>query len=79
MLQERDLTPAERSLCSAAAAGRLLDVRTRRPDDDDPAKGRVWGMDRQIRAQLLRQLLTGHGELDRIFGQPLAVRLRGPA
>jgi hypothetical protein len=77
MLQDSDLTSLERALCSAAAAGRLLDSRCRRPDEDDPARGQAWGKDRQIRAQLLRQLLTGDGCLDQAFGQPVAVRLRG--
>jgi hypothetical protein len=77
MLKESELTPAERALCEAAAAGRLLDRRSRRPGEDDPAQGRTWTKDRQIRAQLLRQLLTGHGCLDQTFGSPLAVRLRG--
>jgi hypothetical protein len=77
MLQDSDLTPLERALCSAAAAGRLLDSRCRRSDEDDPAGGRAWGKDRQVRAQVLHQLLTGDGCLDQAFGQPLAVRLRG--
>jgi hypothetical protein len=77
VLEESDLTPAERALCAAAAAGRLLDCRARRPGEDNPAQGRSWGKDRQIRAQLLRQLLTGNGCLDQTFGPPLAVRLRG--
>jgi hypothetical protein len=77
MLEESDLTPAEKALCEAAAAGRLLDRRARRLSEDDPAQGRAWSKDRQIRAQLLRQLLTGHGCLDQTFGPPLAVRLRG--
>jgi hypothetical protein len=64
-------------LCEAAAAGRLLDRHIRRPSEDDPAHGWAWGRDRQIRAQLLRQLLTGQGCLDQAFGPPLAVRLRG--
>ena len=77
MLQDDDLTPLERALCSAAATGRLLDGRCRHPDEDDPARGRTWGKNRQIRAQVLRQLLTGEGCLDQTFGRPLAVRLRG--
>jgi len=77
VLEESNLTPVERALCAAAATGRLLDCRTRRSGDDDPAQGRDWGKDRQIRTQLLRQLLTGQGRLDQTFGRPLAVRLRG--
>jgi hypothetical protein len=77
VLEASDLTPAERALCRVAAAGGLLDRRTRRMGEDDPAQGRAWGKDRQIRAQLLRQLLTGQGCLDQTFGPPLSVRLRG--
>lgn len=77
LLQASDLTPLERALCSAAAAGRLLDSRCRRSDEADPAGGRAWGKTRQIRAQVLRQLLTGEGCLDQTFDRPLAVRLRG--
>jgi hypothetical protein len=77
VLEEPDLTPVERALCEVAAAGRLLDRHIRRPGEDDPAHGGAWGKDRQIRAQLLFQLLTGQGCLDQAFGPPLAVRLRG--
>src|SRR5690348_15220823 len=77
MLQDGDLTPLERALCAAAATGRLLDSRCRRSDEDDPARGRTWGKNRQIRAQVLRQLLTGEGCLDQTFGRPMAVRLQG--
>jgi hypothetical protein len=77
VLEEADLTPVERALCEAAVGGSLLDRRTRRSVEDNPARGRTWGNDRQIRAQLLRQLLTGQGPLDQTFGSPLAVRLRG--
>ena len=77
MLQDGDLTPLERELCSAAATGRLLDSRCRHSDEDDPTRGQTWGKNRQIRAQVLRQLLTGEGCLDQTFGRPLAVRLRG--
>jgi hypothetical protein len=77
MLQESDLTSPERALCAAAAAGRLLDTRSRRPAEDHPAKGRTWGRDRQIRAQVLLQLLTGESCWDQASGWPLAVRLRG--
>lgn len=77
MITEPDLTPIEKQLCRAAALGRLLDLRTRKRDEDDPKQGRIWGENRRIRAQLLRQLLTGQGDLDQSFGEPLAIRLRG--
>lgn len=59
LLTEADLTPTERRLCECAAEGRRLDLRTGRADDDDPAQGQTWEARRQIRSQLLYQLLTG--------------------
>lgn|GEM_PF-3646386 len=64
LLTEADLTPTERRLCECAAEGRRLDLRTGRADDDDPAQGQTWEARRQIRSQLLYQLLTGRGDLD---------------
>jgi len=77
MVTQADLTSAERALCRAAAAGRLLDLRARRQDEDDPARGHTWGPQRQVRAELLRRLLTGQEGTDHLFGPPAAVRLRG--
>jgi hypothetical protein len=73
-LQDEELTEPERRLCTAAAAGRVLDLRSRETGDDDPADGRRWGPQRTIRAGLLRQLLLGeHPSAPR----PIAVRVRG--
>lgn len=77
LLAEHELTEPERRLCREAANGRLLDLRAKGEVGDSPAKGRGWGNDRQVRAQLLQQLLTGTGSLDLAFGAPRAVRLQG--
>jgi len=77
LLTEADLTPTERRLCEFAAEGGRLDLRTGRLDDDDPAQGQTWEAHRQIRSQLLYQLLTGRGDLDACFGPPRAIRVRG--
>jgi len=77
LLTEADLTPTEHRLCECAAEGRRLDLRTGRADDDDPAQGQTWEARRQIRSQLLYQLLTGRGNLDTCFGPPRAIRVGG--
>src|SRR3954470_7656277 len=71
-----ELWPQERRLCAKAAEGALLDLRSRCNEEDDPARGQEWGPQRWIRAQVLFQLLTGHGPK---LAEPvvLAVRLRG--
>jgi hypothetical protein len=79
LLAADDMTVPEWRLCEAAAVGELLDLQTGRPEDDDPGRGWAWGAGRQIRAQLLYQLLTGWGELDAKFGPAVAVRLQGAA
>jgi hypothetical protein len=75
LLEQVELWPQERALCAKAAEGGLLDLRSRRPREDDPARGREWGRSRQIRAQVLFQLLTGQGPSP--VGEVVAVRLRG--
>src|SRR5664280_2454457 len=77
LLIEAGLTPTERRLCEFAVEGRLLDLSTGRVDDDDPAQGQTWEAHRQIRSQLLYQLLTDRGDLDACFGPPRAIRVRG--
>ena len=75
LLEPGELWPQEQVLCAKAAEGRLLDLRCRRPGEDDPIRGRQWGADRRIRAQVLFQLLTGHGP--ELADSVVAVRLRG--
>jgi hypothetical protein len=77
LLVETNLTAAERRLCQAAAKGRLLDLRVRQAAEDHPAQGPGWGPERQIRSQVFFQLLSGWGDLDKAFGTPMAVRVRG--
>jgi hypothetical protein len=76
LLELEELWPQEQQLCAKAAEGGLLDLRSHRPDEDDPAtRGREWGQDRWVRAQVLFQLLTGQGpELAKVV---VAVRLQG--
>ena len=44
-------------------------------EEDDPSRGREWGPQRRIRAQVLFQLLTGHGP--QLADSVVAVRVRG--
>ena len=75
LLEQTELWPQERALCAKAAEGSLLDLRSRRPREDDPLGGQEWSPRRQIRAQVLFQLLTGQGPS--LVGDAVAVRLRG--
>ncbi len=77
LLAAQDLTYVERRLCQAAVDGTVLNLRTGVAVQDIPATGRGWGKDRQVRAQVLKQLLSGAGDLDGEFGAPIAVRLQG--
>jgi hypothetical protein len=70
-----ELWPQEQQLCVKATEGGVLDLRCRRPGEDDPTRGRKWGPQRRIRAQVLFQLLTGQGP--QLAGPVVAVRLRG--
>jgi hypothetical protein len=53
------LTEPERAVWDAIEAGTLVELPLGAPAADDPAKGANWGQDRQVRAQLLEELLTG--------------------
>ena len=75
LLEPAELWPQEERLCANAAEGGLLDLRSRCQDEDDPVGGRDWSPQRRIRAQVLFQLLTGHGP--ELASQVVAVRLRG--
>jgi len=54
-------------------------LRVRQAVEDHPAQGPGWGPERQIRSQVIHQLLSGRGDLDESFDTPAAVRLRGAA
>ncbi len=75
LLEPGELWPQEQALCAKAAEGLLLDLRCRQPGEDDPIQGRKWGAHRRIRAQVLFQLLTGHGP--KLADPAVAVRVRG--
>jgi hypothetical protein len=74
-VEPSELWPQEQQLCAKAAEGGLLDLGSRCPGEDDPARWREWGPQRRVRAQVLFQLLTGHGP--QLADQVLAVRLQG--
>ena len=75
LLEPSELWPQEQQLCVKAAEGRLLDLCCRRRGEDNPARGREWGPQRRIRAQVVFQLLTGDGP--KLADSVVAVRLRG--
>ena len=81
LLAETDLAAAERRLRQAAAKGGLLDLASA-TGRRGPSGARSWlgtGPERQIRSQVIHQLLSGRGDLDESFDTPAAVRLRGAA
>lgn len=53
----RDWNPAERRLWGAFQEGQELDLRSGVPDEDDPATGSAWPIQRQVRAQIFASLL----------------------
>src|SRR6187200_329438 len=75
LLEPSELSPQEQRLCAKARADALLDLRSRWPGENDPTRGREWGPDRRIRAEVLYQLLTGQGP--QLANEVLAVRIRG--
>jgi hypothetical protein len=75
LLEPSELWPQEQQLCTKAAEGGLLDLRSRRSGEDDPIQGWGWSPEGRIRAQVLFQLLTGCGPV--LTDSVMAVRLRG--
>ncbi len=59
MIPENELTEPERSVCQAAASGTLIDLRSRGQDPRLQAPGANCDGGGTIRAELLRDLLTG--------------------
>jgi hypothetical protein len=74
-LDENELTTPERTVRDAVATGESVSFRTQDPALDDPAQGATWGEDRQVRAELLYELLTG--VLKPEDGRPRTLRLSG--
>lgn len=59
MVVARDLSDAERQVWDAFATGKLVDFGTVNAEDNDPARGESWGLDRQVHAEVLAKLLCG--------------------
>ncbi|GAA4066833.1 oxidoreductase [Nonomuraea soli] len=75
MRRSRRLTAAERTLWSAFPSGDWVDLRTGDREHDDPAQAHTWGRERQIRAEVITELLMGAAE--RQPGRVPALRLAG--
>jgi hypothetical protein len=75
MLGYEELTEPERGVWKNIEAGALVELPIGSPATDDPITGEAWGEDRQVRAQLLYELLTGiNGPRD---DRPRALKLAG--
>jgi hypothetical protein len=61
MLARDELTDPERKVWEAFESGATIDLRTGNSESDDPATGETWDTKRQIRAQLLFDLVTKAG------------------
>lgn len=70
-----DLTEPERLLWTAFPRGAWADMRTGDASSDDLANASSWGQDRIVRAEVIRALLLGGGDVEP--GHAPAVRLRG--
>jgi hypothetical protein len=70
-----DLSRPERTLWTAFAGGRWVDLRSRDPARDDLGQAGSWGVRRMIRAEVLTALLLGASQPE--AGQAPAIRLRG--
>jgi hypothetical protein len=68
------LSSIELKLLAGSVSGTLTDLRTGNAEADDPAAGNGWGADRQIRAELLVELLTGRRRSD--SRSPFSIKLR---
>jgi hypothetical protein len=75
MLRWEELTEAECAVWKAVESGSLVGLPLGEPAVQDPATGENWSQDRQIRAQLLYELLVGiNGPKDI---RPRALKLAG--
>jgi hypothetical protein len=63
MVVTGNLSDAERRVWDAFPAGRLVEFGTGNAEDDNPAGGEGWGLDRQVRAEVLAALLCGAVEV----------------
>jgi len=74
MIIAGDLSDAERRVWDAFPTGSLVDFSTGNSEDDHPVRGEGWGLDRQVRAEVLAALLWS--TVDMAPGRA-AVNLRG--
>ena len=74
MLTREELTEPELAVLDAVESGTLVELPLGTPMPADPAQGGTWGEEREIRAQLLDELLTGGPGMD---VRPRAVRVAG--
>ncbi len=75
MLCYEDLTEPERAVWCAVEAGILVELPIGASDSVDPSSGGGWGKDREVRAQLLAELLTGRN--GPTATSPRALKLHG--
>jgi hypothetical protein len=61
--EDAHLGELERRLLTARATDDLVDASTGVGEHDDPARGAAWGPERQIRGNVLRQLLMADNPL----------------
>ncbi|MCB5179344.1 oxidoreductase [Streptomyces antimicrobicus] len=74
-VQPADLTDAERRMWEAFRFGRVCDLSSRIPAQDDPMSDRVWGPERTVRADVVGLLLL-HGPPP-LPGRVSSLKLRG--
>jgi hypothetical protein len=72
-VRRRRRAKLEQRVRRAAMDGRLVDLRTGRPEQDDPVQGATWDAARTVGAELLIELLTTKPGERRVG----AVKLRG--
>lgn len=83
VMRADDLSETERGLWMAFTYGMHIDLRTGDPEQDDPARASTWGPEREVRADVIRDLLVGRRlvgqqqESDQDVGSSPAVFLSG--
>jgi hypothetical protein len=75
MLEYEELTEPERAIWNAIETGAVVILPLGPTTADDAANGETWGQDRQVRAQLLYELLAGGNGPKDI--RPRALKLTG--
>ncbi len=73
MVTVEDLSDAEKRVWGAFPTGRVVDFSAENAEEDNPAEGESWGLDRRVRAEVLIALLCGAVEVEP--GQPAEINL----